>query len=86
GSLNHKLTCLNDNMKLQCTLRDIKFKAVSNFVLNYARKVSSKDTSNFSPESRPPFDKTTRSNDKTKVSCTENRLERYLELITRIMG
>ena len=36
---------------------------------------------------KPPFDKTTWSNDKTKVSCTGQKsgLERYLKLLTRIM-
>ena len=37
---------------------------------------------------KPPFDKTTWSNDKTKASCTDqiSGLKRYLKLLTRIMG
>ena len=34
---------------------------------------------------KPPFEKTTSSDDKTKVSFTESWLERYLEYLTRIM-
>ena len=34
----------------------------------------------------PPFEKTTSSNDKTKVFLRKSRLERYLELLTRIIG
>ena len=37
---------------------------------------------------KPPFDKTTWSNYKTKVFCTDQKSgpERYLKLLTRIMG
>ena len=35
---------------------------------------------------KPPFDKTTRSNDKTKSLEQKRGLEKYLELMTRIMG
>ena len=37
---------------------------------------------------KPPFHRTTWSNDKTKVSCSDQKSgsERYLKLLTRIMG
>ena len=42
----------------------------------------------FSWTKKPPFEQTTWSNDKTKVSCTDQiiGLERYLKLLTRTMG
>ena len=35
---------------------------------------------------KPPFDKTTRSNGKPRSLVQKNRLERYLEVLTGIMG
>ena len=35
---------------------------------------------------KPPFEETTSSNDKTKVTFRERRLKRYLNLPTGIMG
>ena len=35
---------------------------------------------------KPPFEKTTSSNEKTKVFVRKSRLKRYFELLTRIIG
>ena len=39
----------------------------------------------FLSSKKPPFEKTTSSDDKTNVYFTESWLERYLEYLTRIM-
>ena len=35
---------------------------------------------------KPPFEKTTSSNEKTQVFLGKSRLKRYFELLTRIIG
>ena len=88
-----KITWSNDKTKVSCTeklARKIFGTDDENHGLTLFKicKFFNCSKMSFSWTKKPPFDKTTWSNDKTKVSCTDQKCgpERYLKLLTRIMG